>query len=194
VISRVAGRLLTREIDRVEVMTPGGVAYEISIPTTVFERLPVAGNDVELRTYQVVREDAVSLFGFNDDTERLVFSRLLTAPGVGPRLAIAMLSALPVPRLIRAIRERDIATLTGISGVGKKTAERLSLDLASKLDDVPVVVDARPTGDGVEEALKALTVLGYSAADAERAVRAALGRNGAKAAGDLIKAALVELR
>lgn len=175
-------------------MTAGGVAYEISIPTTVFERLPVAGNEVELRTCQVVREDAVFLFGFIEETERMVFNRLLTAPGVGPRLALAMLSALPVPRLVRAIRERDVATLTGIPGVGRKTAERLSLDLASKLDDIPVVVDARPTGDGVEEALKALAVLGYSAADAERAVRAVLGGNGAKAAGDLVKAALVELR
>ncbi len=193
-ISRVSGRLLARELDRAEVMTPGGVAYEIAIPTTVFEKLPVVGKDVELRTYQVVREDGVFLFGFLEDTDRMVFSRLLTAPGVGPRLAISMLSSMPVPRLIRAIRERDTATLTSISGVGKKTAERLSLDLASKLDDIPIVVDARPSGDGVEEALKALTVLGYSAADAEKAVRAVLGKNGSRAAGDLVKAALAELR
>lgn len=193
-ISRVSGRLLVRELERVEVMTPGGVAYEIAIPSTVFERLPLPGNDVELRTHQVFREDGVFLYGFLEETDRLVFGRLLTAPGVGPKLAISMLSTLPVPRLIRAIRERDLAALTGISGVGKKTAERLALDLGSRLDDIPVVIESRPSGDGVDEALKALAVLGYSSAEAEKAVRAVLGRNGSRASGDLVKAALAELR
>src|SRR5690606_15911525 len=128
-ISRVAGRLLTRELDRVEIMTAGGVAYDIAIPRTIFEKLPPAGKEVELRTHQVVREDGVFLFGFLEDAERLLFTRLLTATGVGPRLALSLLSALPASRLVRAIRERDIATLTGISGVGRKTAERLALDL-----------------------------------------------------------------
>jgi Holliday junction DNA helicase RuvA len=193
-ISRVSGRLLARDLDRVEVMTSGGVAYEITIPSTVFEKLPLPGADVELRTYQVVREDGAFLYGFLEDTDRRVFGRLLTAPGVGPKLAIAMLSTLPVPRLIRAIRERDLPTLMGIPGVGRKTAERLALDLSSRLDDIPIVAESRPSGDGVEEALKALTVLGYTSVDAERAVRAVLGKNGSRASGDLIKAALAELR
>src|SRR5690606_16288318 len=105
VISRIRGTLLLRELDRVEVMTPGGVAYEIWVPRSVFEGLPGAGEEVELRTYQVVREDAVMLFGFLQEAERLVFSRLLTASGVGPRLALSLLSALPAERLVRAIRE-----------------------------------------------------------------------------------------
>ncbi|MDR0787053.1 MAG: Holliday junction branch migration protein RuvA [Gemmatimonadota bacterium] len=194
-ISRVAGRLLVRDLERVEIMTPGGVAYEISIPVTVFEKLPSQGSEVELRTFQVFREDGVFLFGFIEETDRMVFARLLTASGVGPRLAISMLSTFPAPRLIRAIRERDIPALTSISGVGKKTAERLALDLGNRLDDIPVVVDARPTGDGAEEALRALAVLGYAPADAERAVRAVLGRGeGSRVAGDLVKAALAELR
>jgi holliday junction DNA helicase RuvA len=194
VISRISGKLLRRELDRVEVMTPGGVAYEISIPRTVFEKLPLVGKEVEIRTHQVVREDGVFLFGFLDDPERILFSRLLTAPGVGPRLALSMLSSLSAGRLIRAIRERDIATLTGVSGVGKKTAERLAVDLGTKLDDIPIVVESRPAGAGVDEALRALTVLGFAPADAERALRAALQEDGATGTQELIRAALAHLR
>ena len=174
-------------------MTAGGVGYELAIPRTVFEKLPQTGRDVEFRTHQVVRDDGVFLFGFLEESERIIFTRLITASGVGPRLALALLSALPAPRLIRAIRERDIAILTGVSGVGRKTAERLALDLANKLDDIPVAVDSRPSGDGVEEALKALTVLGYAPVDAERALRSVLKSNGARSAQELIRAALAEL-
>jgi len=194
-ISRVAGRLLTRELDRVEIMTAGGVAYDIAIPRTIFEKLPPAGKEVELRTHQVVREDGVFLFGFLEDAERLLFTRLLTATGVGPRLALSLLSALPASRLVRAIRERDIATLTGISGVGRKTAERLALDLANKLDDIPLGEASKPAPAGVDEALRALTVLGFPLADAERAVRAVAQENGgAMKPEELIRAALARLR
>jgi Holliday junction DNA helicase RuvA len=195
VISRIHGTLVTRELDRVEVLTPGGVGYELSIPRTVYERLPQAGQEVALRTHQLVREDAVLLFGFLDEAERLIFGRLLSASGVGPRLALALLSALPADRLVRAIRERDIAALIAVSGVGRKTAERLALDLASKLDDIALPA----AGPGVQapstdEALRALTVLGFPAADAERAVRATLQDEGPMAAQELIRAALARLR
>lgn len=193
-ISRIAGRLVVRELDRVEVMTPGGVGYEIAIPRTAFEKLPPPGKEVEFRTHQVVREDGVFLFGFLDDAERMVFARLLTASGVGPRLALSLLSALPAAKLIRAIRERDIPTLTGVAGVGRRTAERLALDLAAKLDDIPIAVESRPRGDGVDEALKALTVLGYTTADAERALRSVLKEKSGMGAQELIRAALGELR
>jgi holliday junction DNA helicase RuvA len=185
---------VVRELDRVEVMTPGGVGYELHIPRSVFERLPQQGKDVTLRTYQVVREDAHLLFGFLDDVERQVFSRLLTASGVGPRLALSLLSALPAGRLVRAIRERDIAALTAVSGVGRKTAERLALDLASKLDDVAVPMGSGPRGAGVEEALRALTVLGFPAPEADRAVRETLREEGPLAAQELIRAALTRLK
>lgn len=193
-ISRIAGRLLTRELDRVEVMTAGGIAYDISIPRTLFEKLPVVGKDVEIRTHQVFREDGVFLFGFLDDAERMMFTRLLTASGIGPRLALAMLSAMPAARLIRAIREREIATLVGISGVGKKTAERLVVDLANKLDDIPIAIDGRPSGAGVDEALRALTVLGFAPVDAERAIRAVLQESGGMSVQDIIRSALAQLR
>lgn len=194
-ISRIRGTLLLRELDRVEVMTSGGVAYDIAIPRTIFESLPAVGAEVELRTFQVVREDALMLFGFIEESDRVVFSRLLTAPGVGPKLALAMLSTFPGARLVRALRERDIAALTSIPGVGKKTAERISLDLSSRLDDI-AVVPATPhaKGIGVEEALRALTVLGFSPGDADRAVREVLDEGTATDTQDVIRAALLRLR
>ena len=193
-ISRVSGKLVVRDLDRVEVATPGGITYEIAIPRTAFEKLPAVGKDVELRTHYVVREDGAFLYGFLTDAEKLTFTRLLSASGVGPRLALGLLSALSPARLIRAIRERDLATLTGVSGVGKKTAERLMVDLATKLDDIPVTVDARPTGAGVDEAMRGLTILGYASVDAERAVRAALREFGDGEAAELIRVALANMR
>lgn len=194
-IARIRGTLLVRELDRVEVMTPGGVAYEIAIPRSVYEKLPSVGGELELRTVQVVREDAVLLFGFTEETDRVVFTRLLTAPGVGPRLALALLSALPAPRLVRAIRERDVNALTTVPGVGKKTAERLSLDLANRLDDIVVAATAPAAqGPAVEEALRALTVLGFAPGDADRALREALEDGASGDTQDLIRAALLRLR
>ncbi|MBA4160264.1 MAG: Holliday junction branch migration protein RuvA [Gemmatimonadetes bacterium] len=193
-ISRIRGTLLVRDIERVEVMTPGGVAYEMAIPLGVFERLPRAGQEVDLRTYQVVREDAVLLFGFLEEVERTVFARLLGAPGVGPRLALGLLSSLSADRVVRAIRERDTAALTAVSGVGKKTAERLVLDLAGKLDDVPTTAGIGGGAPGVEEAVRALTVLGFPAPDAERAVREVVQDGGTMPAQALIRAALSRLR
>ena len=194
-ISRISGTLVARELDRIEVMTAGGVAYELSIPRTVYERLPLVGEILELRTYQLVREDALLLFGFLEDSERAVFARLLTASGVGPRLALGLLSALPAGRLVRAIRERDIAALTAVTGVGRKTAERLALDLGTKLDDIVISATAGiPDAPGLEEARRALTVLGFAVPDAERAIRAVLREKGRMDAQDLIRAALLELR
>lgn len=194
-ISRIRGTLTARELDRAEILTPGGVGYDLFIPRSVYERLPAVGKEVELRTVQVVREDAVLLFGFLEEPERLVFTRLLAAQGVGPKMALGLLSALPPERLVRAIRERDIASLTAVSGVGRKTAERLVLDLANKLDDI--AVSSGGVGSqlpGVEEALRALTVLGFSIPDADRAVRTVLQERGPLGTQELIRAALLELR
>lgn len=194
-ISRLRGTLLARELDRVEVMTPGGVGYELAIPRSVYERLPAVGRDVELRVFQLVREDAVLLFGFLEEVERTVFSRLLGASGVGPRLALSLLSALPAGRLVRAIREKDIAALTAVSGVGRKTAERLALDLAGKFDDLAIPAGGLgPGGASAEEALRALTVLGFPVPDADRAVRAVLQEQGPMDAQALIREALARMK
>jgi Holliday junction DNA helicase RuvA len=193
-ISRVIGKLVARELDRVEVLTSGGIAYEIAILRTAYEKLPPVGKEIELRTHHVVREDGAFLFGFLDEIEKILFGRLLLASGVGPRLALSLLSTLSPPRLVRAIRERDLGALAGVSGVGRRTAERLVVEMANKLDDLPLVLESRPSGSGVEEALRALTVLGYPQADAERAIRSALPGLENTSAQDLIKAALEKLR
>lgn len=194
-ISRIRGVLLSREINRAEVMTPGGVAYEMEIPTTVYERLPRPGEEVELRTLLVIREDAQLLFGFLEDNERALFTRLIGATGVGPKLAISLLSALPGAALVRAIRDRNLAVLTGVSGVGKKTAERLSVELAGKLDDLAFASSGlAQQAPGVEEALRALVVLGMNALEAENAVRAVIQDRGPLPAQELIRAALARPR
>ncbi|HEX8429936.1 MAG TPA: Holliday junction branch migration protein RuvA [Longimicrobium sp.] len=194
-IARIRGELVMRDLERVEVMTPGGVCYEILIPNSVFERLPKLGEEVTLRTYQIVREDALILFGFIEDVERTVFARLLTANGVGPRLAMAMVGALGATSVVRAIREKNVAALVSVSGVGKKTAERIVLDLTGKLDDValsPAGVGAR--APGVEEAMRALGALGVTQADADRAIRLAVQDLGQLPAPQLIREALARLK
>lgn len=194
-IARVKGELIVRDLERVEVMTAGGVAYEIFIPTTVYERLPRVGEQVTLRTHHLVREDAVILYGFLEATERTLFARLLGASGVGPRLALALMSAMGSDQLVRAIRERNVAALTAVSGVGKKTAERIGLELAGKLDDVTTGPPGSATrAPGVEEALRALAALGVPAIDADRAVRAAVQEESNLAAPELIRRALARLK
>ena len=197
-ISRISGRLIARDLDRVEIMTTGGVGYELTIPLSVYETLPRPGEEVTLETHLVVREDQWLLFGFANATERRVFQKLLGANGVGPALAMGLLSNLTAERLIRAIQEKDVATLQGVPRVGKKKAERLILDLGDKLDDVPrdsVAGALKSEGAGAEDAIRALVSLGYTSADAEKAVRAALD-SGARGMGapELIRSALAKMR
>jgi holliday junction DNA helicase RuvA len=194
-ISRVHGRLVRRDLGSIEVMTSGGVAYEMLIPLSVFERLPREGADVEMRTYYVVREDSAELFGFLEHSERMLFGRLLGASGVGPRLALNMLSTMPPERLITAITTKDIATLKRIPGLGAKKAERLVLELADRLDDIAVstVRAGAPAGATSEEAVHALVALGYNAGEASAAVRKALDEQGKLIGIDLIKAALARV-
>lgn len=197
-IAQLSGTLLVKELDRVEVMTSGGVAYELAIPLGVYEKLPRAGEAVTLHTYLVVKEDAWLLFGFATPFERKVFQRVLNAKGVGPALALGLLSTLTAERLVRALRDRDIATLQSVPRVGRKKAEQLVLDLADKLDDLQVSLPGggpRPEGAGAEDAVRALVSLGYSTSDAERAVRQALDDGGrGQSATDLIRTALSKIR
>jgi Holliday junction DNA helicase RuvA len=194
VISQIAGRLAVRELDRVELLTSGGVGYEIFIPLGVYETLPALGEEASLFTHLVVRDDAWLLFGFNTIFERSVFRRLLTANGVGPALALGMLSTLSADRVVRAIVERDIASLQRIPRVGRKKAERLVLDLAEKMGDIGAEGSAgapRPQGTAAEDAIRALVSLGYSTADAEKGVKAALDSGGrGVGAPELIRLAL----
>lgn len=201
-IVQVAGTLLTKALDRVEIMTAGGVAYELQIPLNVYETLPRPGEPAMLYSYLVVKEDGWQLFGFSNVFERQVFHRVLGAKGVGPALALGMLSALSAERVVRAIRDKDIVTLQSVPRVGRKKAEQLILDLADKLDDIQAasgVPGARRIGmdseaPGADDAIRALVALGYSSPDAERAVRTALddGARGMNAP-ELIRRALAKV-
>ena len=196
-ISQVVGRLVARDLDSIEVMTSGGVGYELKIPLSVYETLPRTGEDVSLPTSLVVKEDSWQLFGFVSVFEKRLFEKLLTANGVGPSLAMGMLSALSATRLIRAIREKDIPTLQSVPRVGRKKAERLILDLADKLDGLGEgagLPGTAPASAAADDAMRALVSLGYSNVDAEKGVRAALdGGGGGKSAAELIRAALAKL-
>jgi holliday junction DNA helicase RuvA len=183
VIAQVSGRLAAKQADRVLIHTAGGVGYEIVVPLGVMERLPAVGDAVSLATELVVREDGWALYGFHDEAGRRFFQRLIGVSGVGPKIAIALMSALGVERGARAVKERNIALLASVNGIGKKTAERLALELADKLGEFegsggPGV----PVGGAAEAALRGLERLGYPTADADRALRQALAADGGNGA------------
>ena len=184
-IAQVSGQLAAKRADRVVIQTSGGVGYEIVVPLGVMEHLPAVGESVSLATELVVREDGWSLYGFDDETGRRLFQRLIGVSGVGPKIAIALLSALGVERGARAVQERNIALLSSVSGIGKKTAERLVLELADKLGEFEEAggggeVAGAPAGAGsaAAAALAALERLGYGTAEADRALRQALAADG----------------
>lgn len=196
-ISRLDGTLAASALDRIELRTSGGVTYEVMVPLAVLESLPRIGGDLALHTAMVVREDATTLYGFLTVDERKLFLRLLGTTGVGPSLAMNLLSTLTGERLVRAIREEDLATLTRVPRVGKKLAERLVLELRDKLEGA---VDSAgpgkpmPSGGPSADAVRALVALGYQASDAERAVRLSIdgGAKGETTA-DLIRRSLAAL-
>lgn len=176
-ISQVSGRLATRDVEQVEITTSGGVTYAVSIPLGTFEALPPRGEPVTLFTHLVVRDDEWLLYGFSSARERAVFRRLLAATGVGPALALGMLSRFNADRLVRAIREKDVDTLQSVPRVGRKKAQQLVLDLADKLDDLSDdgVSGVTPSGaPGADHAVRALVSLGVAPADADKAVREAM--------------------
>ncbi|MEO5569281.1 MAG: Holliday junction branch migration protein RuvA [Gemmatimonadaceae bacterium] len=196
-ISRIVGTLLAKELDRVEIMTSGGVGYDLSVPLSVFEMTSRVGDAIELHTHLVVREDGWQLFGFATNFDRQVFMRVLNAKGVGPSLALGLLSTLSGSRLVQALRDHDIPTLQSVPRVGRKKAEQMILDLADKLDDLLVpgaTAGPRPQGAQADDAIRALVSLGYSTNDADRAVRTALDEDGkGLAAADLIRRALAKV-
>jgi Holliday junction DNA helicase RuvA len=196
VIAHVVGRIVAKELDRIELLTKGGVGFELFIPLSTYEGLPKLGEDAALHTHLVVKEDGWQLFGFATAFERRVFQKVLAAKGVGPALAIGMLSTLTAERLVRAIRERDLTTLQGVPRVGRKKAEQLILDLADKLDELQSdpTPGVRPEGASADDAIRALVSLGYTTADAERAVKGAIDGGGRKlSATELIRASLARI-
>ncbi len=195
-ISRIRGVLARKEIDRAEIATAGGVTYELRIPTSVFETLPRVGRELELYAALLGRDDGLELFGFREELERDLFLRLQSASGIGPRLALTLLGSMSAPQLVEAIRGRDIGRLQLVSGVGKKKAERITVELADKLEDmVAAAVSAEPESALVDSAVSALIALGYARTEAESAVRRVLrDRDGTEhAVESLVKDALTVL-
>ena len=192
-IASVSGVVAAREGETLVVQTDGGVGYRVTVPTGVAERLPAAGARVSLYTELVVKEDGWSLFGFDRPGERVVFQRLLGASGFGPKLALALLSALGPERTVRSIRSRDLAALSSVGGIGRKKAERLVLELQDRFDDV--ALEPRSAGPvGGDDAVRALVGLGYGPGAAEDAVRAALAAGGTvEETSQLIRRALQQL-
>jgi Holliday junction DNA helicase RuvA len=191
-IASVTGILAEKSPDSIVIQTDGGVGYAMMVPLGVFERLPAVGSRCTLHTELVVREDGWLLFGFDAPAERTVFQRLLTASGFGPRLALAVLSTLGPDRTVRSIRDRDLAALSTVSGVGRKKAERLVLELHDRFGDV--VLDSgqvRPRGGA--EAVRALETLGYTAAAAEDAIRLVLEEHPGADTARLVRLALQHL-
>jgi Holliday junction DNA helicase RuvA len=185
-IGWLRGRLVEKHPDRL-ILDVGGVGYEVHVPLSTFYTLPDPGADVQLRIRTHVREDQITLFGFAAALEQQLFDRLIGVSGIGPRLALAVLSGIEPDDLVRAVRTGDIARLTGIPGIGKKTAERIALELKDKLPAgaVPAAAGAASApaeADQRSDLISALVNLGYQRQAAERAVDAALRALGPGAA------------
>jgi len=177
VIGRLQGVLLRKEPPAL-MLDVGGVGYELEAPMTTFYELPAVGERVTLYTHLVVREDAHLLYGFVREAQRRLFRELLKVNGVGPRVALAVLSGLSDEEFSRCVAQEDIARLTKVPGIGRKTAERLVIEMRDKLPkDIPLPAStaAGPAapGDPVSEAVSALVALGYKPNEASRAVRSA---------------------
>jgi Holliday junction DNA helicase RuvA len=174
VIAKLTGTLAEIRPDRV-VLDVGGVGYDVAIPLGTFSALPSAGHKAALFVHTHVREDAIQLFGFVSKQEKLVFETLLGVSGIGPRVALSILSGLPLPELVGAIAAQNARVLSSIPGVGKKLAERLGVELKEKMASFGFG-EAHVKGGKtsvVDDAIAALKNLGYKAAQAEAAVAAA---------------------
>ena len=173
-IAHIRGKLLSKNPNQAVVET-AGVGYDVAISIPTFADLPAAGNDVALHVYTHVREDTIALYGFLRSAEKRLFEKLLTVSGIGPKLAITILSGMPVEDMVGAIRSGDIGRLTKIPGIGKKTAERMVLELRDKLptDGTPTAQAATALSPVEDDVLSALVNLGYQKAAAEKALQQA---------------------
>ncbi|HEX7998333.1 MAG TPA: Holliday junction branch migration protein RuvA [Pyrinomonadaceae bacterium] len=188
-IAHLSGTLLVKQTNTV-IVDVGGIGYEVTIPLSTFYDLEDTGKSVQLRVYTHVREDALQLYGFKTARERELFQRLISVSGIGPKLGITMLSGMSADEIIASIRTNNLARLTSIPGVGKKTAERLVIELRDKIAALssPALEEEFATASGAgapasedamrDDALSALVNLGYQKAPAEKAITAAMQEGG----------------
>jgi Holliday junction DNA helicase RuvA len=171
-IAHLRGKLLAKHPNQA-IVEAGGVGYDVTITVPTFSDLPTLGGEVSLHIHTHVREDVIALYGFLRPAEKTLFEKLITVSGIGPKLAITILSGMAADEMTGAIRGNDIARLTRIPGIGKKTAERMVLELRDKLPAVGAEVAVLPVRSPVEEdVLSALLNLGYQKPLAEKAVAA----------------------
>jgi len=193
-IAHLRGKLLAKHPNQAIVET-AGVGYDVTISVPTFSELPALGADVALHIHTHVREDVIALYGFLRPSEKLLFEKLITVSGIGPKLAITILSGMAADEMVGAIRGNDVARLTRIPGIGKKTAERMVLELRDKLPEAGTAA-TRPVSTlsvTEEDVLSALVNLGYQRAAAEKALELATksGKGGSFDA--LFRAALAAL-
>jgi len=195
VIGRLSGVVLEKRPDRA-LVDASGVGYELHVPLGTFAALPAVGERASLHVHTHVREDAILLFGFATAGEKTLFERLITVSGIGPRLALVVLSGLPLPELVGALAAQDVKRLSSIPGVGKKLAERLGVELKERVADLFPAGSAAAASTAVaassllEDAVGALLNLGYRKPQAEAAVKAAADAGPASDLPALLSAAL----
>ena len=198
-IAHLRGRLLSKTPNQA-ILECAGVGYDVTISVATFSALPSEGAEATLHIHTQVREDQIALFGFSETQEKRLFEKLLTISGIGPKLAITVLSGIDASRLITAIRSGDHATLTRIPGIGKKTAERVVLELKDKLDDlataIPTTTAGPHHGPAGDDALSALVNLGYPRPIAQKAIETAVTKdpNSAHDFETLFRAAMAAIR
>jgi Holliday junction DNA helicase RuvA len=177
-IAHLRGKLVAKHPNQA-IVEAAGVGYDVTISVPTFSELSGIGNEVALHIHTHVREDAIALFGFLRMEEKQLFEKLLSVSGIGPKLAITILSGMPAGDMVAAIKGNDVGKLTKIPGIGKKTAERMVLELRDKLKDVGMEPAAPPISPIEGDVLSALTNLGYQRPLAERAV-ATVAKSGPK--------------
>ncbi|HVN93950.1 MAG TPA: Holliday junction branch migration protein RuvA [Terracidiphilus sp.] len=180
-IAHLRGKLIHKQPGQA-IVEAGGVGYDVAISVPAFTALPAVGAETSLHIHTQVSDSQIALFGFADREEKRLFERLITVSGVGPKLAIKILSGLNSERVVQAIRGQDHAQLTRIPGVGRKLAERLVVELKDKLDDFAVAPAAQSVaGPAVDDVLSALTNLGYQRPAAEKAIEQTIAKDQALA-------------
>ena len=194
-IAHLAGTLREKQVQRL-IVDVGGVGYDVTVPLSTFYGLGEPGSPVALRIHTHVREDALQLFGFATPLEQHLFEKLIAISGIGPKVAIGVLSGIEPGDLVRAIRQGNLARLTAIPGVGKKTAERIVIELRDRLPAPAAEPAADPAGldnDARDDLLSALANLGYQRPAAEKAVDKVLARGAGQPLETLLRDVLKEL-
>lgn len=192
-IGYIEGSIGHKEPTLVQVLCQG-IGYEVHVPMSTYEQLGGVGDTVSLKTYLHVKEDALQLYGFLTDEEKEVFVKVIGVRGIGPRMALGILSSLPAHRFVEALQERDIGLLSEIPGVGRKTAERLTVDLRDQFPGVVKPLGRADFRGEEEEAIKALVALGFSSTKARKSVREVAQGEERIATEEIVKRALGVIR